>query len=273
MKQEPSVLEWNSNKDILVLILGWAGAADKHLKKYSELYKSYGLSTLRYTAFFDGYNRNIYCLAPTEIDSLLDDFAIVYNKKHVKLIIHSMSMNGIMCLTSLMNCGKFPDVFERTIGIVFDSCPIYENSPGGYREVLNFQIGNYFGDSYLGQLKKTATMWVLLGKKAYDYYEMKFKHNLLGYELKDMIQYHYLAEHPKIPHRQLYLYSDADIICSSWQIQQFHEKQLHMGRDVTYRNFVDSPHVEHAKTYPAEYQKLLHDFVFKVIGSNDKSKL
>lgn len=38
------------NDSPVVLVLGWLGSQDKHLKKYSKIYEDRGLVTLRYTA-------------------------------------------------------------------------------------------------------------------------------------------------------------------------------------------------------------------------------
>ncbi|CAJ0935567.1 unnamed protein product, partial [Mesorhabditis belari] len=270
MNQQPSVLEWNENREVVALIFGWAGAQDKNLKKYADLYKEHGISTLRYTACYQGAGKSIYGLHSSDgaIEALLADFCSVWKRKEVQFIIQCMSMNGTMAMVSLIRREEFPDLFNRTIGIVFDSCPIYADSWDGYSQVLDFQIGDHFGNSLFGLFSKKLAIWLMVQKQGYNYYEMKFKNVMLGYELKDMMHYYFLREHPNIPMKQLYLYSDADVICDSRQIQQFHETHLRQGKDVTFKNFIDSKHVEHHRKYPKEYTKILDDFLTSLLKKN-----
>ncbi|KAJ1369271.1 hypothetical protein KIN20_030689 [Parelaphostrongylus tenuis] len=49
----------NSSKRTTILLLGWAGARDDHLAKYSQIYENEGFSTLRFTSAFDGHRRSL----------------------------------------------------------------------------------------------------------------------------------------------------------------------------------------------------------------------
>lgn len=63
------------------------------------------------------------------------------------------------------------------------------------------------------------------------------------------------------PKNMLFLYSIKDEICTYKDIEKFHMLMKQKGKDVRYRRFEDSPHVEHLRLYPEEYSRLCLEFV------------
>ncbi|KAF2360293.1 Protein of unknown function DUF829 TMEM53 [Trinorchestia longiramus] len=73
-----------------------------------------------------------------------------------------------------------------------------------------------------------------------------------------------LHEKRRVP--QLFLYSDADSLIPSQDVQNFwtHRKQL--GVPVYTKRWPDSPHVQHFKYYPEEYTRIVFRFVCECLS-------
>ncbi|KAK9836113.1 hypothetical protein WJX81_002229 [Elliptochloris bilobata] len=61
--------------------------------------------------------------------------------------------------------------------------------------------------------------------------------------------------------KQLYLFSDSDVLIPTSEVHRFMALQEARGVEVSARVFVDSPHVAHLRQYPAEYMAELDQFM------------
>lgn len=84
------------------------------------------------------------------------------------------------------------------------------------------------------------------------------------------VAYYRLFKLKDLPSKQLYLYSKADTLIRSKEVDRFIEHQKSLGADVQSKCWVDSPHVQHLKYHPDEYQTLCYAFLDKIL---EKSKI
>jgi len=69
----------------------------------------------------------------------------------------------------------------------------------------------------------------------------------------------------------LFLYSKADAICKYHYIEAFMEKQRQRGVQVTQVSFKDSPHCQHGRNYPNEYNEAVKIFLYETMGTSPSS--
>lgn len=79
-----------------------------------------------------------------------------------------------------------------------------------------------------------------------------FENNFAYFKLSKMID---------LPKNQLFLYSDADDICTPESIEHFQAQQEELGVRVVAQRWTDSLHVEHLRSHPTEYAERCLDFV------------
>ena len=70
-----------------------------------------------------------------------------------------------------------------------------------------------------------------------------------------------------LPKHQLYLYSNADDICSDHSIEEFLKLQQERGMMVQSKCWESSAHVQHLRAHPEEYTQCCENFVSDVINS------
>ncbi|KAK9869091.1 hypothetical protein WJX84_010096 [Apatococcus fuscideae] len=113
----------------LVVILGWAYAQDKHVKKYAELLRSLGYSSLRFTCpatdVMSVFERPRIAWAKGLLKELQSD----HLAPHRKLIFYSFSNGGMLIYHQMIKLmqtdARFRGVQEAFCGSVFDSAPSY----------------------------------------------------------------------------------------------------------------------------------------------------
>ncbi|CAJ0594368.1 unnamed protein product [Cylicocyclus nassatus] len=243
-----------------VLLLGWAMARDYHLTKYAQIYEKMGLTTLRFTSAFTGHTRNL--KYSRDISGLMDNLRSVLASPKDRLALHVFSMNGIYTLCSLLLQYPELDILGRTDGIIFDSCPVLfdASSPRSFATLANV----------LARTVQNASLWEKLKFAVWRaYFTMGIRFFLLeqgvrrqlGLSLTEFTPYHFLRDHPQLPHHLSFIYSDKDRICPPESLTQFHEAVAEKGKQVDVLHLKDSNHVEHLKKYPDEYCAVIERFL------------
>ncbi|CAO4362133.1 unnamed protein product [Caenorhabditis nigoni] len=234
----------------VILMIGWAGAASKHLKKYTNIYTDKGFNVIsicpplfHFKVPDDSIGKKILPV----MDSIQDK----------PVVIHSFSMNGIRGLISLAKASNNPKLFEKLEGIVFDSAPSrtlpYQN---GKAMMLSRPSVNYMSDSnravifqLVNTIRDALTSPII---KVFP----SLRHNFL--------LYWYIHDKIQLPKRQLFLYSEKDSMIPFRGLEEFIEEQKKRGCHVDSVNFGDTEHVAHFREKPEEYTKKCIEFVSKL---------
>ncbi|KAK6730907.1 hypothetical protein RB195_007402 [Necator americanus] len=211
-----------------VVLLGWATARDENLAKYSEIYEKEGLTQTK-----------------------------------LKTLSRCLRMNGVYTLCALSLQYPELDVFRRTDGIIFDSCPVLfdASSPQNFTNLANTLSKKLLENASIVE-KIKFFLW-----KAYFQFGIRAfileqaVRTLLNIRLSNFTPYHFLLDHPQLPRYLSFIYSDKDPICPPRTIQEFHEAVKQDDRKVDVLRLTESDHVEHFRKHPKEYYAIVHRFL------------
>lgn len=276
-----------------VVLLGWLGSKQKHLRRYAELYNLFGMNAVTFAAsVFDVLGFDLGRKLETRIAALTDELVswLEENEKDGRerfLIFHTFSNTGWLAYGSILNKlqqGR-PELLEKIKGCVVDSGGDPELDPkvwaaGFSTAMLKKQSSavNTFSDPR--EIQNEAT-----NANAYEKEPLFIEVLLLTFFEKFFT---YLLEFPDIKKRltkitstlannqplypQLYLYSTADKVIPSQKIESFIEHQKKLGRKVTTFNFKSTPHVDHYRTFPDTYTSLIQDFLNQCFSAAEGNK-
>jgi len=140
--------EEKKTSDPLVLLFGWAGASNKNLGKYAELYTKAGCTTVQYT-LPTNFIFNITAEVPDLMSTYIEKVAETQRLSQRPILIHCMSDTGLMCYQGLTIAeekkrkeGEHHSLLDIK-GVVFDSCcgPYPEIT---LRDVSKFLLVNFY---------------------------------------------------------------------------------------------------------------------------------
>mmetsp|Transcript_11437 Transcript_11437/g.13111 ORF Transcript_11437/g.13111 Transcript_11437/m.13111 type:complete len:257 (+) Transcript_11437:101-871(+) len=249
-------------KKPLVVLLGWWNSHPKHLKKYSELYKSLGLETVEYIApphviFMGPYFQH---LAAKKVMNKVE--ARLESRSNKEVVFHSFSNNGgIMFLAchNLLGTNKYNAEY---VGSIFDSCPgsihpglVYSTMVEAYPEHPQKGLIQFFGISILSlfvlqTLKKKMLLQALIVLASYK--AGTFLLTLLYHKAMSMVK----SQAP-----QLYLYSEEDNLVSHHAVNKVAANASERGILVSKEKFEGSKHVAHFRMHPKQYEEAIRKFV------------
>ncbi|XP_069187296.1 LOW QUALITY PROTEIN: transmembrane protein 53 [Procambarus clarkii] len=239
----------NGEKEPVVFLLGWLGAQDHHLAKYCSIYNQKGCITIRYTSpvsYLIARPRTRLPIAHKLLgllrDMSLDDHPVFF---------HMFSNNGSLLYYAFTQALAEPDSPNIMVkGIIFDSTPaprrfysgvraMYEATPGPIWKKLCASLGMAF---YILSYGLLSVLWTIISGK--------------------------LPKHPpwalvedvaRCP--QLFLYSQADKLISSDDVEFFITERQKLGVPVVAKCWTDSPHVQHYRMHPEEYRESVYSFL------------
>lgn len=233
----------------LIMMIEWAGAASKHVEKYTKIYTDEGYDVVSISPPLYHYK-----VPDDSIGKKMMSFTEKIPDKPV--IIHSFSMNGVRGLISLAKASGNPKLLNNLEGIIFDSAPSmtlpYQN---GKAMMLSRPSVIYMSDenrAKIFQLANTVTdMLINSLSKLFPI----LRHYFLYWYIHDKIQ---------LPKRQLYLYSEGDSMVPLKELEDFIKEQKRRGCQVEGVNFGGTEHVTHFRAKPEEYTKKCIEFVSKI---------
>ncbi|XP_055497708.1 transmembrane protein 53 [Leucoraja erinacea] len=241
----PDPSDSDLKEDPVIILLGWAGCQDKHLAKYSYIYKNQGCVVLRYTApwrqiFFPGiFRRNLRYIARKLLDLLFD----IGIEEH-PILFHVFSNAGSMLyrhiVELLINQNETYFTKFNVIGTVFDSAPGNRNVLGSVRAlnvVLGSSVNSFVKCFALPAFILVAVFQVLL------YPAIQF-FSLSHYDALK-------ADPSRWP--QLFLYSKADKIISYKDVEEMIKARKRLNIEVQSLDFNSSQHVNHFRKFPDKY--------------------
>ncbi|GMS99461.1 hypothetical protein PENTCL1PPCAC_21636 [Pristionchus entomophagus] len=243
------------NNSHYVLILGWGGSDDKSVKKYADLYEKRGLDTIRFIAEMKAFS-------PQGLAGMRDMdeiFPVLDQVQDQRLVMHIFSMNGAYSLVTLLHHKKYADLFSRTDGIIWDSCPIYADFMPflkSYNQIMNNMHKKQLESGSIAdwgrvQARKAVALSQNVMEAARNWVHVK-----TGGNISEVHPYFYLREHPQMPERHTLFYSEADVLCPAPTIRAFNQYLSEKrGKEVDAVYFTDSAHVKHFLVHPVEYNE------------------
>ena len=101
-----------------VVLLGWWGCSDRHLRKYADLYKSMGHSTLRYRERPADLLRHKQRRGTVE--NLASHLGSSRTCRQRGVVVHAFSNGGGFMYEAILKSAQFRGLIR---GVIFDSCP------------------------------------------------------------------------------------------------------------------------------------------------------
>ncbi|KAG6517828.1 transmembrane protein 53-like [Zingiber officinale] len=271
----------------VVVLLGWLGARQKHLKRYAEWYTSRGYHVVTFTfPMADVVSYKVGGKVERDVESLAEhlvDWAS--EEKGKNLVFHTFSNTGWLTYGVLLE--KFREQDSSAIGkikgCIVDSAPVAAPDPqvwaSGFSAALlkkqsvatkgNARPGLNVVDSenlYAGPKPAVteSALLVVLEK----FFKVVLNLPTINRRLSDVLEL-LTSEQPKCP--QLYIYSSADQVIPAKSVESFIERQRRAGHEVRACDFLSSPHVDHFRNHPALYDTQLASFLDDCVLCNQNS--
>ncbi|XP_041064655.1 transmembrane protein 53 [Carcharodon carcharias] len=260
---EPSDSGFKENP--VIILLGWGGCQDKHLAKYSYIYKNQGCIVLRYTVpwrqiFFPGtFSKNLHCTARKLLDLLFD----IGIEEH-PIMFHVFSNGGCVLYRHVveLQCNKTETYFTKlnVIGTIFDSAPGNKNLQGGIRALYTV-LGSSVSVFVKCITIPAFVLIVLLKAVLYPITQ------LVSLSCYDALK----VDPSRWP--QLFLYSKADKIILQKDIEAMIKVRKLLDIQVQCVDFNTSQHVSHFREFPDEYSTKCISFLKECVQKAPLSRL
>ncbi|XP_010103608.2 transmembrane protein 53 [Morus notabilis] len=264
----------------VVVLLGWLGAKQKHLKRYAEWYTSRNFHVITFTfPMSEILSYQVGGKAEKHINLLVDHLTDWLEEEHGKnLVFHTFSNTGWLTYGAILE--RFqkqdPSLMGRIRGCIVDSAPAAAPDPQvwasgfsaaflkKYSVATKGVVGtNESGTEALAASKElvepkpavTETALLVLLEK---FFEVVLNLPTVNRRLSDVLGL-LSTQQPSCP--QLYIYSSADRVIPAGSVESFIEKQRKAGHVVRSCNFVSTPHVDHFRNDPKLYTSQLTQFL------------
>ncbi|XVE49705.1 hypothetical protein DITRI_Ditri01bG0102600 [Diplodiscus trichospermus] len=284
---EPSAIDVSGTSDCssaksrtVVVLLGWLGSKQKHLKRYAEWYTSRGYHAITFTfPMIDVISYQSGGKAEQNIDMLVNHLADWLEEEHGKnLVFHTFSNTGWLTYGVILE--KFqkqdPSLMGRIGGCIVDSAPVAAPDPQvwasgfsaaflkkhsiatkGFASSSESDMGALDGKREVSEPKPAITEAALL-LVLEKFFGVVLNFPGVNRRLSDVLGL-LSSGQPSCP--QLYMYSSADRVIPADYVESFIERQKGCGREVRACNFVSTPHVDHFRNDPKLYTSQLTQFL------------
>ncbi|GMG98917.1 hypothetical protein Nepgr_000757 [Nepenthes gracilis] len=265
----------------VVVLLGWLGAKQKHLKKYAEWYTSKGFHAITFTfPMSEILSYQAGGKAEQGVDLLVKHLADwLEEEKHGKnLVFHTFSNTGWLTYGVILEKlqKQDPSSLGRIRGCIVDSAPVAAPDPQVWAAGFSAAFlkrrsiatkahtisqdlakeGAMFAKTAMEQ--KPAVMEVALLAILELFFEVVLNLPTVNRRLCNVLGL-LSSRQPSCP--QLYIYSSADRVIPSQSVETFIEEQRRSGHEVRACNFISTPHVDHFRNDPDLYAKQLTQFI------------
>lgn len=264
----------------VVVLLGWLGAKQKHLKKYADWYTSRGFHVITFTLPMS----EILKYQPggkveEHINSLVRHLADWLEEEHGKnLVFHTFSNTGWLTYGVMLEQFQMhdPSLMGRIRGCVVDSAPVAAPDPqvwasgfsAAFLKKHSVAANGTVDSNESGMDALVGTKGVVAPKPAVTeaallvvlekFFEVILNLPTVNRRLSDVVGL-LSARQPSCP--QLYIYSSADRVIPAGSVESFIKQQRRAGHEVRACNFVSTPHVDHFRNDPKLYTSELTQFL------------
>ncbi|XP_074580488.1 uncharacterized protein LOC141836916 [Curcuma longa] len=264
----------------VVVLLGWLGARQKHLRRYADWYTSRGFHVVTFTfPMADVISYKVGGKVERDVEALaihLVDW--VSEEKGKKLVFHTFSNTGWLTYGVLLEKFREQDssVIGKIKGCIVDSAPVAAPDPrvwaSGFSAALFKKQSvatrsntrptvsglNIMESSNLTTSPEPAIIESALLVILEKFFKVVLNSPTINRRLSDVLDI-LTSEQPKCP--QLYIYSSADQVIPAKSVESFVERQRRAGLEVRACDFLSSPHVDHFRNNPALYNTQLANFL------------
>ncbi|XP_072982023.1 uncharacterized protein [Typha latifolia] len=263
---------------LTVVLLGWLGAEQKHLKKYADMYNARGIRSVRFVVPMRGlvgfdFGRRV----EDKIGRFAQDLAEWCAEKEGdgrerNLIFHTFSNTGWLTYGVILeNLQSRVDIIEKIKGCIIDSGPAAEINPqvwaAGFcaaflkkRSSLTYSSAESFeGSNGLDTKRITPSLLeIIVISILRNFFEIFLMLPNVKQRLSKVISF-LSRNQPSCP--QLYLYSLADKVIPANLVENFIQEQRTLAINVYAYDFGSSPHVDHFRSYPHLYSNKVYEFI------------
>ncbi|CAK8574248.1 unnamed protein product [Lathyrus sativus] len=285
---EPNTIGGLSGKSkTVVVLLGWLGAKQKHLKKYAEWYTSKGYHVITFTfpmAEVMSYHPG--GKAEQNVHMLVDHLADWLEEENEKnLVFHTFSNTGWLTYGVILEWfqKQDPSLMEKIRGCIVDSAPVANPDPQVWASGFSAAFLKKNSIATKGRVSTdesgikvsissnedlglkpapTEAALLLILKKLF---EVVLHLPAVNRRLSDVLSM-LSTKQPGCP--QLYMYSSADRVIPADSVESFVDAQRKAGHDVRACNFVSSPHVDHFRNDPKLYTSQLNQFLEECVADH-----
>ncbi|OWM90656.1 transmembrane protein 53-A [Punica granatum] len=258
----------------VVVLLGWLGAKQKHLKRYAEWYASMGFHAITFTfPMSEILSYQVGGKAEQNIELLVNHLADWLEEEIGKnLVFHTFSNTGWLTYGAILE--KFqkenPSLVGNIRGCIVDSAPVAAPDPqvwasGFSAAFLKKQsvatkgiTSSTASITEVASVPKPAVTEAALLLVLEKFFEVILNLPSVNKRLSDVLDV-LSSQQPKCP--QLYIYSSADRVIPAGSVESFIEEQRRIGREVRACNFISTPHVDHFRNDPQLYTSQLTRFL------------
>ncbi|KAL3824289.1 hypothetical protein ACJIZ3_020318 [Penstemon smallii] len=259
----------------VVVLLGWLGARQKHLKRYADWYTSRGFHVITFTfPMSEVLSYKVGGKAEQEVELLVNHLSEWLEEEHGKnLVFHTFSNTGWLTYGVILE--KFQKMDStlpgRIKGCIVDSAPVAAPDPQVWASGFSAAFLKKNSVATKGSNKEEVTVGtrttievkpalteaalLLILEK---FFGVVLRHPSVDRRLSDVLSV-LTSKQPSCP--QLYIYSSADKVIPSGSVESFIEKQRKSGREVRACNFISTPHVDHFRNDPKLYSSQLTQFL------------
>ncbi|KAI3929123.1 hypothetical protein MKW92_045683 [Papaver armeniacum] len=256
----------------VVVLLGWLGAKQKHLKRYADWYTSRGFHAITFTfPMAEILNYQVVGKSDENIELLVNHLADWLEEEEGKnLVFHTFSNTGWLTYGVILEKFQKQDqsLIGRIRGCVVDSAPAAAPDPrvwaSGFSAAFLKKQSVATKSAISGSDSENvaeprpavteAALLVVLEK----FFEVVLNLPKINRRLLDVMSL-LSVEQPKCP--QLYIYSSADKVIPAKSVESFIEEQRKSGIEVRACDFVSTPHVDHYRNDPTLYTSQLTNFL------------
>uniref|UniRef100_A0A0D9WUE8 Uncharacterized protein n=1 Tax=Leersia perrieri TaxID=77586 RepID=A0A0D9WUE8_9ORYZ len=263
----------------VVVLLGWLGSRQKHLKRYADWYTSRGFHAVTFTLpMSDIVSYNVGGKAEKNVEMLSEHLADwVSEEDGKKIVFHTFSNTGWLCYGVILENlqRQDPSAMDKIKGCVVDSAPVAVPDSQVWASGFSAAILKKQSIAAKGVRSKDARPDVLVVESNKDhpkpavteavllsalekFFDVVLNYPSINRRLSGVMEL-LSSKQPKCP--QLYIYSSADRVIPAKSVELFVESQRRAGHEVRACDFVSSPHVDHYRSNPELYSSQLTNFL------------
>uniref|UniRef100_A0A1J3H958 Transmembrane protein 53 n=1 Tax=Noccaea caerulescens TaxID=107243 RepID=A0A1J3H958_NOCCA len=264
---ESGAVDLSGSSRTVVVLLGWLGSKQKHLKKYADWYTSRGYHVITFTLPMNEImSYQVGGKAEKNIESLVNHLADWLDEElHKNLVFHTFSNTGWLTYGAILEKFQKQDssLMGRVKGCIVDSAPVAAADPtvwaSGFSAAFlkKNSVATKGAQTNFSEPKPAATETALLSVLE-KFFAVILNLPKVNRRLADVVDTLSSAQ-PRCP--QLYIYSSADRVIPAVQVESFIVEQRKAGHEVRACNFISSPHVDHFRSNPELYTAELNHFM------------